>query len=116
MNSKITVLKREVKKLPGLFSYESENEGWKGKKYYRFRYDEKVFVVHEDDDFIKDWDANKVQEVKIMITPEGANFLNHANREDLIEEAKFEAMLADIKIGSAKAKPVENEAQLNALG
>lgn len=113
--NKLTVLKREVKKLPGKFAYESENEGWKGKNYFRFRYDEKVFVVHEDDDFVRDWDANKVHEVKIMITPEGATYLNHANRDELIEEAKFEATLSSIKIGSVSAQPVD-ESQLNALG
>jgi hypothetical protein len=111
---KETVLRREVKKLAGKFPYESEKDGWKGKNYYRFAYDEVVFTVHEDDDFIKAWDTNKVHQVKIGITPEGGSFLNFTTREDLLDEARFDAELTAIKVGSVK--PVASEAELNALG
>jgi len=109
---KILVLKRECKKLAGKFPYDSEKEGWKGKSYYRFAYDEQVFTVHEDDDFIKAWDDNKVHQVKLGIADEGASFLNFTTREDLLDEARFEAALESIKISAAKINVVSNPEEL----
>lgn len=106
------VLKREVKKLAGKFPYTSETEGWKGKSYYRFAYDEHVFTVHEDDDFIKAWENNKVHQVKLGITTEGASFLNFTTREDLISEARFDAEIEMIKLSASQFKRVENPEEL----
>lgn len=106
------VLRREVKKLPGVFAYQSETDGWKGKNYYRFAYDEEVFTVHEDDEFIKAWDNNLVHNVKIGIAPEGATFLNFATRADLLDEARFEATLADITERNVRATAVANPESL----
>lgn len=110
--TKILVLKRECKKLAGKFPYDSEKEGWKGKSYYRFAYDERVFTVHEDDDFIKAWDDNKVHQVKLGIADEGASFLNFTTREDLLDEARFEAALESIKISASKINVVSNPEEL----
>ena len=106
------VLKRECKKLAGKFPYESEKEGWKGKSYYRFAYDENVFTVHEDDDFITAWADNKVHQVKIAIADEGASFLNFTTREDLLDEARFEQALDSIKMNASAVKPVANPEEL----
>lgn len=109
---KIFVLKRECKKLAGKFPYDSEKEGWKGKMYYRFAYDDQVFTVHEDDDFIKAWDDNKVHQVKLGLADEGASFLNFTTREDLLDEARFEAALESIKINASAVKVVANPEEL----
>ena len=109
---KILVLKRECKKLAGKFQYDSEKEGWKGKSYYRFAYDESVFTVHEDDDFIKAWDDNKVHQVKLGIADEGASFLNFTTREDLLDEARFDAALEAIKLKASSVQVVANPEEL----
>ena len=109
---KLEILRREAKKLPGVFAYQSETEGWKGKNYYRFAYDEEVFTVHEDDDFIKAWDNNLVHSIKIGIAPEGATFFNFATRADLLDEARFTATLADITERNVKATAVANPEEL----
>ena len=106
------VLKRECKKLAGTFPYESEKEGWKGKNYFRFAWDDQVFTVHEDDDFIKAWDANKVHQVKIGVEPEGTSFLNFTTREDLLDEARFINQLADITERNVRATVVANPEEL----
>lgn len=106
MEKKI-VLRREVKKLPGKFQFDSETEGWKGKSYYRFRYDEKVFIVHEDDEFLKDWEAKKVYQIKLGITDEGATMLNYFTHEQLLEDAVFEQKLESIK--NFKVEEVSHE-------
>jgi hypothetical protein len=110
--NKIEILRREAKKLPGVFPYQSETDGWKGKNYYRFAYDEQVFTVHEDDEFLKAWADNKVHTIKLGISPEGATFLNFATREDLLDEARFTAMLADITERNVKATAVANPESL----
>ena len=108
---KITALQREVKKL-GKFAYDSETEGWKGKHYFRFRYDDQVFTVHEDDDFIAEWDAKKVHQVFLKSEDAGLTFLNYATREQLLDEATFEADLKDIKERNVKATVVTNPESL----
>ena len=95
MNKKL-VLKREVRKLAGKFPFDSEKEGWKGKSYYRFAYDESVFTVHEDDDFIQDWNDNKVYQIKLGISDAGGALLNYFTREQMMEDAKFERELEEI--------------------
>lgn len=94
---KLEVLKRECKKLAGKFPYDSEKEGWKGKSYFRFAYDEYVFTVHEEDDLIKAWDNGDVHKIKLGIADEGASFLNFTTRKDLLEEARFDAEIESIK-------------------
>lgn len=96
-----TVLKREVKMLPGKKSYYAnseipeaeQKENYKGKSYFTFACGTSAFTVHEDDTFIKDWNESKVREIKLDITEAGATFLNYATYQDLIEEAKFEGEL-----------------------
>lgn len=103
------VLRREVKKLAGKFPYDSEKEGWKGKNYVRFAYDELVFTVHEDDEFIRAWDMGRVHQVKIGVTTEGASFLNFTTRQDLLDEARFEAELAHYQKGNFDFSNVKPE-------
>ena len=118
--AKQVILKREVKKLPGKFEFYADGktpateqkDGYKGKSYYRFAYDGEVFIVHEDDDFIKAWDNNKVHQVKIDITDAGATFLNFTTREDLLDEARFEATLESIKMSAANISTVTNPEEL----
>lgn len=96
-----TVLKREVRMLPGKKSYYAngeipeaeQKENYKGKSYFTFACGNSAFTVHEDDTFIKDWNESKVREIKLDITEAGATFLNYATYQDLIEEAKFEGDL-----------------------
>lgn len=96
-----TVLKREVRMLPGKKSYYAngeipeaeQKENYKGKSYFTFSCGASAFTVHEDDSFIKDWNESKVREIKLDITEAGATFLNYATYQDLIEEAKFEGDL-----------------------
>jgi hypothetical protein len=118
--AKQLVLKREVKKLPGKFAFYADGkvpatdqkDGYKGKSYFRFAYDESVFIVHEDDDFIQAWADNKVHQVKIDVTSEGATFLNFTTREDLLDEARFEATLESIKLSASAVKVVSNPEEL----
>ena len=42
--------------------YTSETEGYKGKSYYRYRANNRVFVVHEDDDFNQAFDDKVLAE------------------------------------------------------
>lgn len=96
-----TVLKREVKMLPGKKSYYAngetpeaeQKENYKGKSYFTFACGTSAFTVHEDDNFIKDWNESKVREIKLDITEVGATFLNYATYQELIEEAKFDGEL-----------------------
>ena len=108
---KITALQREIKKL-GKFAYDSETEGWKGKSYWRFRYEDQVFIVHEDDEFILDWDAKKVHNVFLKSEDAGLSFLNYATREQLLDEARFDRDLKDIKESNVKATVVANPESL----
>lgn len=109
---KIEVLKRECKKLAGKFQYDSEKDGWKGKSYYRFAYDEHVFTVHEDDDLLKAWDNGDVHKIKLSIEDAGASFLNFTTRKDLIEEARFERIIADITNVNVRIEAVANPEEL----
>jgi hypothetical protein len=92
------IKRREVKRLPGKKAYYAngetpvadQKENFKGKSYYTFANGVNAFAVHEDDDFIKDWDNNAVAEVTIDITEAGATFLIHTTYEQLLNEAKFE--------------------------
>ena len=97
-----TVLKREVRMLPGKKSYYAngeipeaeQKENYKGKSYFTFSCGNSAFTVHEDDSFIKDWNESKVREIKLdIIEGVGATFLNYATYQDLLEEAKFEGDL-----------------------
>ena len=114
------ILKREVKNLPGKFAFYADGktpdaeqkDGFKGKSYFRFAWDEEVFIVHEDDDFIKAWDANKVHQVKIGVTDEGATFLNFTTREDLLDEARFDATLESIRMSASSVKVSSNPEEL----
>jgi hypothetical protein len=114
------VLRREVKKLPGKFAFYADGktpetdqkDGFKGKSFYRFAWDEKVFIVHEDDDFLKAWADNKVHQVKIGTTDEGATFLNFNTREDLLDEARFDAEIESIKMSASSVKVSSNPEEL----
>jgi hypothetical protein len=108
--NKIEVLKRECKMLAGKFPYESDKEGWKGKSYHRFAYDNKhVFCVHEDDEFIRDWEAKKIYKIKLELGDAGASFLNYSTREDVLEEARFERELEEVRNFVPKAVSLEDE-------
>jgi len=109
--TKFIVLQRECKKL-GKFPYQSETEGWKGKNYFRFRYEDDVFTVHEEDEFITDWDAKKVHTVTLKKEDTGITFLNYATREQLLDEAKFDRELEDIKDRTVKPEKVADPKSL----
>lgn len=93
-----TVKRREIKRLPGKKAYYAngetpvadQKENFKGKSYYTFAHGANAFAVHEDDDFIKDWDNNEVAEATIDITEAGATFLIHATYKQLLNEATFD--------------------------
>jgi hypothetical protein len=93
-----TIKRREVKRLPGKKAYYAngetpeaeQKENFKGKSYYSFAFGKSVFNVHEDDDFIKDWDKDAVAEITIDVEETGASFLIHTTYQQLLNEAKFE--------------------------
>ena len=49
-----------IKKTNTVRPYNSQSEGYKGKNYRLYAYDNKVFVVHEDDAFITDLEKGDV--------------------------------------------------------
>lgn len=58
-----------VKRLAGKFAYDSETEGYKGKFYYRYRANGRVFIAHEDDEFNEMYDSKKLAEVHLIEIP-----------------------------------------------
>ena len=94
--------------------YTSETEGYKGKSYYRYRANNRVFVVHEDDDFNQAFDDKVLAEVHLIETPKEGEpdvmqltldyFVTQAQ---LINHTSFEAKIDAIKASATTVK-VEN--------
>jgi hypothetical protein len=93
-----TVKKREVKMLPGKKAYYAnsdipvaeQKENFKGKHYYSFAFGKSVFNVHEEDEFITEWNNKTIKEIMIDVEEQGATLLNFATRQELIDDAMFE--------------------------
>ncbi len=95
-------------------AYTSETEGFKDKSYYRYRANNRVFVVHEDDDFNQAFDAKVLAEVHLIETPKDGEpdvmqltldyFVTQAQ---LINHTSFEAKIDAIKASATSIK-VEN--------
>lgn len=96
-----TVKKREVKMLPGKKAYysnsdipvEEQKENFKGKHYYSFAFGKSVFNVHEEDEFMVEWNNKTIKEITIDIEEQGATLLNFATRQELIDDAMFDGDL-----------------------
>jgi hypothetical protein len=106
-----------VKKLTK-HEYTSENDGYKGKSYFRYRANNRVFVVHEDDDFNAAFDAKDLAEVHLIETPskEDASIMQLTldycvTQEQMIKHASFEAKLEAIKSGAMSVKLDLNEVE-----
>lgn len=102
-----------VKKLTK-HAYTSETEGFKDKSYYRYRANNRVFVVHEDDDFNQAFDDKVLAEVHLIETAKEGEpdvmqltldyFVTQAQ---LINHTSFEAKIDAIKASATNIK-VEN--------
>jgi hypothetical protein len=66
-----------IKKTNTVRTYNSETEGYKGKKYRVYAYNGKAFSVHEDDDFNTDLDKGDVSKVMLTVTDEGYSLDNY---------------------------------------
>jgi hypothetical protein len=91
--------------------YTSDNEGFKGKSYFRYRANNRVFVVHEDDDFNAMYDNKVIAELHLIETPskEDASImqltLDYAVTQDqLVNHTTFEAKIDAIKTGATNVK------------
>ena len=100
-----------VKKLAGKFKYESESDGFKGKHYFRYRANGRVFIVHEDDEFNEQYDSKKLAEVHLLETPKEdqpevmqLTFDYAVMQEQLLNYDKFEAEREAIKAGNTTQK------------
>jgi len=58
----------KIKKLPVVKPYSGETEGFKGKSYKQYAFGDKVFIVHEDDDFHEDYNKGNIKSIDIEIT------------------------------------------------
>ena len=103
-----------VKRLAGKFAYESETEGYKGKFYYRYRANGRVFIAHEDDEFNAMYDSKKLAEVHLLEVPskDDASImqltLDYGVLQDQLYDLKtFEAKIEAIKATAISVK-VEN--------
>ena len=103
-----------VKRLAGKFPYESETEGYKGKFYYRYRANGRVFIAHEDDEFNAMYDSKKLAEVHLLEVPskDDASImqltLDYGVLQDQLYDLKtFEAKIEAIKATAISVK-VEN--------
>ncbi len=100
-----------IKKLAGKFAYESENEGFKGKNYFRYRANGRVFIVHEDDEFNQQYDDKILAEVHLIETPKEGQpevmqltFDYAVTHDQIINHTTFEAKIEAIKAGPVTAK------------
>ena len=86
--------------------YNSENEGFKGKSYFRYRVNNRVFVVHEDDTFNQAFDDKVLAEVHLIETPKDGDLsvmqltLDYfVTQAQLLNYDSFEAKRDAIKAG-----------------
>ena len=106
-----------IKKTPIVRPYNSDKEGYKGKNYRIYAYGEKAFALHEDEDFHNEFADGNIAKLMIVLNDDDQwSYSNHNTFNQLIRVASKSAELEAVKLGAVKVKPVENEAQLNALG
>ena len=92
-------------------TYTSETEGFKGKSYYRYRANNRVFVVHEDDDFNQAFDDKVLAEVHLIETPKEGEpdvmqlTLDYfVTQSQLINHTSFEAKIEAIRAKGVSVK------------
>lgn len=86
--------------------YNSENDGFKGKSYFRYRANNRVFVVHEDNDFNTAFNDGVIAEIHLLEVPKDGDpsvmqltldyFVTQAQ---LLNYDSFEAKREAIKAG-----------------
>ena len=86
--------------------YNSENDGFKGKSYFRYRANNRVFVVHEDHDFNDAFNKKIIAEIYLLETPKDGDLsvmqltLDYfVTQDQLLNHTSFEAKLDAIKAG-----------------
>jgi hypothetical protein len=100
-----------IKKLAGKFAYDSETDGFKGKNYFRYRAQGRVFIVHEDDEFNQQYDNKVLAEVHLIETPSEKDpsvmqltFDYAVTQDQIVNHTSFEAKIEAIKAGPVTAK------------
>jgi hypothetical protein len=66
-----------IKKTMIVREYNSEKDGYKGKKYRIYAFGDKSFTVHEDEDFHEDLKNGDVKDLMITVTEDGWSYANH---------------------------------------
>jgi hypothetical protein len=104
-----------ISALPGTFDYAVEKgTPMHGKKYRRFAFDGKVFVVNTEDAFCAEFDSGKLYSAKLSINDEGQlSIVGKTNIDQETNMAKAEATLN--RIVTASKIPNLTEEQLLAL-
>lgn len=117
MDSKIVTIEGEdvdfLRKLPGTFEYkpmkEDENGNkvpntespLHGKKYIRFAYNDKVFTVNTEDEFVALYDSSRLWKVRFSI--------NEADQYTLVKGISIERTIATTKTNAIIKKYREAE-------
>jgi hypothetical protein len=94
----------QIRKTVIVKPYESDKVGFEGCFYRIYAYGDKAFVVHTEDDFIKDFDAGNVKSVSLSEEPEGLSFVNHISWTKAMNQRTSEAKFDSISEKNFKVK------------
>lgn len=104
-----------IKKTNLVREYQSETEGFKGKKYRLYAFGEDAFAVHEDDDFHKDYAEGNIKEVMLNVNAEAqlslANYVTWTRaKAQKRHEAEFEAIGREFMLTNKSVEQLEDVA------
>ena len=96
-------------------AYNSETEGYKGKKYKLYAVGDKAFAVHEDSTFHKDWTDGNIAYVNIDVTDAGWSLINHVTLTKLRNHKQLITEIESITVENFKPQRMVNPMEYTGL-